>query len=202
MTKKERTKEKRKEAERRQTQVALVRTQAACGARHGVWRLAPPSACGRARLPAFHHGTCGSDQTPPLSSSHALPGTELVRDGRYPPPAVLQCSGFDPADRSSCRPGVSARSRPGAAMANRRPREPYPFRQPGPPAGVLSRRTGWSRLFPSRRRCQSLFDLCRQIAQLRGLDFRPRGRRHVSLAEDSQKQRSCAGKLRLSRCWA
>ena len=26
---------------------------------------------GRARLSAFHHGTCGSDRTPPLSSSHA-----------------------------------------------------------------------------------------------------------------------------------
>ncbi len=27
--------------------------------------------CGRARLSAFHHGTCSSDRTPPLSSSHA-----------------------------------------------------------------------------------------------------------------------------------
>src|SRR5208283_5653783 len=42
----------------------------------------------RARLSAFHHGACGSDQTPPLSSSYALPGTELGRSGRYPPPAV------------------------------------------------------------------------------------------------------------------
>ena len=32
-------------------------------------RLAPPFRFGRARLPAFHHGTCGSDRTPPLSSS-------------------------------------------------------------------------------------------------------------------------------------
>ena len=31
-----------------------ARMQAACGTRHGVRRLAPPSACGRARLPAFH----------------------------------------------------------------------------------------------------------------------------------------------------
>ena len=31
-----------------------ARTQAACGTRHGERRLAPPSACGRARLPAFH----------------------------------------------------------------------------------------------------------------------------------------------------
>ena len=32
-------------------------------------RLTPPFRFGRARLPAFHHGTCGSDRTPPLSSS-------------------------------------------------------------------------------------------------------------------------------------
>ncbi len=32
-------------------------------------RLAPPLRFGRARLPAFHHGTCGGDRTPPLSSS-------------------------------------------------------------------------------------------------------------------------------------
>jgi hypothetical protein len=43
-----------KEVERRQTQVSHARTQAACGTRHGERRLAPPSACGRARLPAFH----------------------------------------------------------------------------------------------------------------------------------------------------
>jgi hypothetical protein len=41
-------------AERRQTHCRDARTQAARGTRHGVRRLAPPSACGRARLPAFH----------------------------------------------------------------------------------------------------------------------------------------------------
>src|SRR5580658_1281158 len=44
----------KRRAERRQTQGLDARTQAACGTRHGVRRLAPPSACGRARLPAFH----------------------------------------------------------------------------------------------------------------------------------------------------
>jgi hypothetical protein len=39
--------------------LSYARTQAACGTRHGERRLAPPSACGRARLPAFH---CGSHQ--------------------------------------------------------------------------------------------------------------------------------------------
>src|SRR5580704_5573381 len=57
-------------------------------------RLAPTLRCGRARLSAFHHGSCGSDRTPPLSSSYALPGTGLGRDGCYPSPAVLRCSGF------------------------------------------------------------------------------------------------------------
>ena len=44
----------KRRAERRQTHCVVARTQAACGTRHGVKRLAPPSACGRARLPAFH----------------------------------------------------------------------------------------------------------------------------------------------------
>jgi hypothetical protein len=67
---------------------------AGTAARHEMAGLRRPSACGRARLSAFHHGACGSDRTPPLSSSHALPGTGLGRDGCYPPPAVLRCSGF------------------------------------------------------------------------------------------------------------
>jgi hypothetical protein len=97
-----------------------------CGARHGEGGLRRPSAVGRARLPAFHHGTCGSDQTPPLSSSHALPGAGLSRDGRYPSPAALRCSGFYPAGRSSCRPGVLARSRPGADRNSARGNRPRP----------------------------------------------------------------------------
>jgi hypothetical protein len=42
-----------------------------------------------------------------------------------------------PADRSSCRPGVLPRSRPGAAVTSHRPREPHSPRQPASPAGVL-----------------------------------------------------------------
>ena len=91
---------------------------------------------GAARLPAFHRGTCGSDQPPPLSSSHALPGAGLGRDGCYPPPAALRCSGCNPAGRSSCWPGVFARSRPGAGLTRPRPREPHSLRRPESPAGV------------------------------------------------------------------
>ena len=64
-----RERKKRREAERRQTRYSTARTQAAHRARHGHGGLRRPSAYGRARLPAFHHGTCGGDRTPPLSSS-------------------------------------------------------------------------------------------------------------------------------------
>jgi hypothetical protein len=74
---------------------------------HPTGRGARPA--GRARLSAFHHGACGSDRTPPLSFSHALPATGLRRSGRYPLPAVMQCSELL-ADRSSCRPGVLAKA--------------------------------------------------------------------------------------------
>jgi hypothetical protein len=47
-----------------------------------------------------------------------------------------QCSGFYPAGRSSCRPGVLARSRPGAEVTSRRSREPHSPRPPESPAGV------------------------------------------------------------------
>ncbi len=113
----------RRQAERRQTQCFMIRTQAACGARHGVRQLAPPSACGRARLPAFHHGTRVSERTPPLSSSHAPPGAELLRSGRYPLPAVIQSTLLRSLARASAglagspQAGLSA----GRALARSRP---------------------------------------------------------------------------------
>jgi hypothetical protein len=60
---------KNKEAERRQTHGVDARTQAACRTRHGVRRLAPPSACRRARLPAFHDGSRQRDFRPEGSAS-------------------------------------------------------------------------------------------------------------------------------------
>src|SRR5208283_5915817 len=79
----------KKEAERRQ---ARSPTSAPCG-RGAPLRTSPQETHKRearrgAHRSAAHHGACGSDQTPPLSSSYALPGTELGRSGRYPPPAV------------------------------------------------------------------------------------------------------------------
>ena len=75
-------------------------------------RLAPPSASAR-RLPAFHHGTCGGDRTPPLSSSSRT-SWDGATEGRDYPPLPSPCGGrSEPAGRSSCRPGVW----PGAARA-------------------------------------------------------------------------------------
>jgi hypothetical protein len=93
--------EERKEKIRRQNADRRVFNGriSGCGAR---------SKAERARLSAFHRGTCGGDRTPPLNSSYALPGTVLGRNGRYPLPAVIQYSELL-ADRSSCRPGVLPR---------------------------------------------------------------------------------------------
>ena len=100
-----------------------------CGAR---------SKAERARLSAFHRGTCGSERTPPLNSSYALPGTVLGRNGRYPLPAVIQYSDLV-ADRSSCRSGVFTQSRPGVAVTSRHPREPHSPHRSASPATSLTR---------------------------------------------------------------
>ena len=58
---------------------------------------------GRARLSAFHRGACGSEPTPPLSSS-----TRFLGRGPHQalPEAGLSQSSELLADRSWCRPGV------------------------------------------------------------------------------------------------
>ncbi len=97
----------------------------------------------RARLSAFHHGACCSERTPQLSSRYALPGTRsgarprwferpcalqhvIRKTGKFmrhqralPAPSCPSPAGF-PADRSSCRPGVIPRSRPGAGCKSAR----------------------------------------------------------------------------------
>jgi hypothetical protein len=86
-------KKKCKEAERRQTQGLLTVPRERMSP---LARASGPARAEaqRAHLSAFHRGTCGSDRTPPLNSSYALPGTELGRSGRYPLPAVPKCSGL------------------------------------------------------------------------------------------------------------
>jgi len=130
-----------------------------CSTTSALARGTRPS--GRARLSAFHHGACGSDRTPPLCFRHALPGTrsaravpmvrKTARVARPDPETISKprltagvtrafqspSSEHAPADRSSCRPDVSCRSRPGTAVTSRRPREPHSLRRPCHPTGVL-----------------------------------------------------------------
>ncbi len=121
----------------------------------------------RARLSAFHRGACCSERTPQLCSSYALPGTwsgrtipmvrKIVRFSQraLPAPSCPSPAGF-PADRSSCRPGAYPRSRPGAAVTSRRPRETAL----APPAGVTGGRPLRERdsrnLYPKRGRMSSI----------------------------------------------
>ncbi len=80
---------KRKEAERRQTRYSTACTQAAHRARHGRCGLRRPFRY-RARSPAGVPPTALAAATERHRSApvHALPGTELGRDGRYPSPAL------------------------------------------------------------------------------------------------------------------
>ncbi len=69
---------RKKEAERRQTCSANLRTLKGRGARApqtSVRKSAHTKSATRARLSAFHRGSCCSERTPQLSSRYALPGT-------------------------------------------------------------------------------------------------------------------------------
>ena len=71
-------------------------------------------------------------------------------------------------------------------VANRRPREPYPFRQPGPPAGVLSRRTGRRRFYCwCGRWCQTVLDFGNEIAKLEDGNSAAQARSAPALGFDS-----------------
>ena len=144
------TANKIKEAERRQTCIQPPHA-AACGARPCLFSL--PRLRGEGR-----GGARSPVGVPPrrlLARTNAPAQLQLRAswdlDGRndpdgskdrarlsgpYPLPSCPSPAGC-PADRSSCRPGVSTRSRPGAAVTSRRPREPHSLRQPASPAGVL-----------------------------------------------------------------
>ena len=80
-------------------------------------RLAPPFRFGRARLPAFHHGTCGSDRTPPLSSSSrtSWDGTTVGMGVTHPRPSQYSGRCSPQAGRRAGRAFLT-RSRPGAGL--------------------------------------------------------------------------------------
>jgi hypothetical protein len=84
---------KSKEAERRQAHV--FRWSASADAARALTR--------RARLTAFHRGTCGREPTPPLSSRTRFLGRGILQ---ALPEGDLSQSSDKVADRSSCGPGV------------------------------------------------------------------------------------------------
>jgi hypothetical protein len=115
---------------------------------------------GAARLSAFHHGTCGRDRTPPLSSSHAtsqdlfgapvpmVRKTARIATHFYAQPANrlrLRHSRALPAPRNpsparlhpqtgrDAGRRVSCPSRPGAKVTSLDPREPHSPRRPESP---------------------------------------------------------------------
>ena len=99
----------------------------------------------RARLTAFHRGTCGREPTPPLSSRTRFLGRGCR--GRYPPSPV-------PVQRQSRRPVIMPAgrlpvSRPGAEVTSPCPREPLcPIGRRHPadvPYGQDSQRCNWTR---------------------------------------------------------
>jgi hypothetical protein len=81
--------------------LCFARTQAACGTRHGVRRLAPPSACGRARLPAFHYGSHQRDFRPEGSASGQA--SRKRRESCGVPHAPFPVTAMHLARRSYCR---------------------------------------------------------------------------------------------------
>ena len=114
----------------------------------------------RARLSAFHHGTCGRDRTPPLSLSHAtsqdlfgapvpmVRKTARIATHFYAKPANrlrLRHSRALPAPRNpsparlhpqtgrDAGRRVSCPSRPGAKVTSLDPREPHSPRRPESP---------------------------------------------------------------------
>jgi hypothetical protein len=94
--------QKSKEAERRQTRSprAVPRERMSPLARASGPARAEAQ---RAHLSAFRRGACCSERTPQLNSSDALPVTVLGRSGRYPLPAVVQCSDVSRTGHSAGR---------------------------------------------------------------------------------------------------
>jgi hypothetical protein len=65
-----------------------ARPHTACGARHGEGGLRRPSASGALACRRATTALAAATERHRSAPVHALPGTERVRDGRYPPPAV------------------------------------------------------------------------------------------------------------------
>ena len=111
-----------------------------------------------------------------------------------PSPAPVQRAPRSPVTRRTGR----CPNRLKAKNDGLRPQEPHPLRQSASPVDVPYDERDGRRYSNPRPRCQRLFDLCRQIAGLRGAIAAARKPGRVSLrCKDSQK-RSCACQSRLS----
>jgi len=109
----------------------------------------------RARLSAFHRGACCSERTPQLNSSDALPVTVLGRNGRYPLPAVVQCSDVSRTGHSAGR--ASDPESPGSEVTS--PARGYRSRSVIRPSPVTSLyRARWGPCFTNGDYCQQKSD--------------------------------------------
>jgi hypothetical protein len=103
-----------REAERRQTQCFMSRTQAACGSRHGDSGLRRPPLAGALACRRSTTVLAAATERHRSAPVHALPGTERDRSGCYPFPAA-------PVQRVAPQTGRSAGRAfwPGAARKRR-----------------------------------------------------------------------------------
>ena len=135
--------------DRRQAHCGQMRTAERPVRKRRTGRAADRAACaalsaiGRARLPAFHHGTCGSDRTPPLSSSSRASWSGTIERRALSVPCRSSAAGFTP------QTGRSA----GRAFWPRAAREPR-LTRPKPAGTVLA---------PSRRRHPAVSFLGRDL---------------------------------------
>jgi len=117
------TNKNKREAERRQAHFVQTSAPYGRGSRE----------TSRARLTAFHHGACGSEPTPPLSSRRA--SCDSAKKRALPASACPSPASYSQTGHHAGR--AFSRSRPGAMVTSRRPREPLSLHQPVPPADVL-----------------------------------------------------------------
>jgi hypothetical protein len=137
----------------------VARTQAACGTRHGVRRLAPPSACGRARLPAFHLRFSPTG----LSSRGLSVGPGFPKAARKLRRAARIVFGYSDAPRAPVIvPAGMMPEPPGVRTVSFRPRAPHSLRRQGVPSLKASfKRARRRRLSPSVRQSQSALNFRR-----------------------------------------
>src|ERR1700685_2781276 len=163
------------------------RTKSSCRASMGRRSRGPIS--GAARLSALLRGHAPGNPTRPGPRFLESPDA----NGR-----TLSGTSAASTSQSGTRRTGRCPNRLQAKSEELRTKEPHPLRQYASPVDVPYDERDGRRYSNPQRRCQRLFDLCRQIAGLRGAIAAVRKPERVSLHfEDSQK-RSCGRQSRLS----